>query len=91
MIVHGGKIFDRITPRSAGPRQRDLRSASTGKGKKINRMKKHLVIPVNPVKNMAELLPQLSQPQLRWYLVSGTGYWFKGIFFVFYAPIMEVI
>jgi len=21
---------------------------------------------------------------LRWYLVSGTGYWFRGIFFIFY-------
>jgi len=28
---------------------------------------------------------------LRWYLVSGTGYWFRGIFFIFYISIREKI
>ncbi len=30
----------------------------------------------------AIISPQLSQTKLRWYLVSGTGYWFRGILFV---------
>ena len=83
VIVHGGKIFDRITPRPVGPRERDLSPASTGKDKKINRMKKHLVILVNPVKNIAELLPQLSQTQFRYFMLVVIGCWFRGIFFIF--------
>ena len=35
------------------------------------------------------LLPQLSQTQLRWHLVFSTGYWFRGIFFIFYISIRE--
>jgi len=30
-------------------------------------------------------------PQLKWYLVFGTGYWFRGIFSIFYIFIREVI
>jgi hypothetical protein len=42
-------------------------------------------------KGTGKLLPQLSQTQLWWYLVSGTGYCFRGIFFIIYVSIREVI